>query len=108
MSDAYTEVAVKSAVASLQELLHHQSDTLTETVVKLEKENKAAVEHYTRLNDAAQGLKADGVFLKDTKSEISKYVEQVSEVTKEVTRLEDLIKEMDEWSKELSIKVKRL
>lgn len=108
MSQHQSETSIKSAVDSLQDLLDSQTDTTIQGLVALEEENKVVFQHYASLNEAAEGLKADGVFLQDTRSEITKYVEQLNDVANEVERLEVLVKEMDEWSKELSIKIKRL
>lgn len=108
MAQRHAEEPVKSAVDSLREWLDTQSGSTVQALEKMEQHNRNASQHYTVLNGAAEGLKADGVFLIDTKAEITKYVKQLDDASNEVQRLELLVKEMDEWSKELSIKVKRL
>lgn len=103
-----TEAAIRDAVKELEATVEFHTDKTLVEVRQLEEVNRAHVQRYAKLNQAAAGLDTDGIFIQDTGSEIAKYVEQVDEVAIEVTRLQALVAEMDEWSKELSIKVQRL
>lgn len=103
-----TEKAVKSAIESLTEVLNGSCDKTLSEIRQLESLNRASAVKYASMNSAAEGLEADADFLKETNREIKKYVEQVDLVSTEVSRLEALVAEMDEWSAELAVKVKRL
>lgn len=103
-----TETIAKSAIESLTEVLTGNSDKTASDIRHLESLNRASAAKYASMNSAAEGLNADADFLQDTNREIKKYVDQVDLVSNEVARLEALVAEMDEWSAELAVKVKRL
>lgn len=103
-----TEASVKTAVESLEGLLNAQSDKTLSDLDRLEQSNRMAIERISTMNQAAGGLATDSEFLKENNLEILKYVKQVDVISDDILRLERFVKEMDEWSRELAIKVKRL
>jgi ubiquinone biosynthesis protein UbiJ len=102
------EYSVRSAVSSLQDLLTSQSETTVRNLQRLESKNLTAIDRYKEMNTAAEGLAADGDFLRTNNEEIARYIGQVDDVSNGIERLERLVQEMNEWSKELAVKVKRL
>lgn len=107
-SERRTESSVKTAVESLESLLNSQSDKTLSELDRLEQNNRSATQRVMTMNQAAEGLATDGEFLKENNLEITKYVEQVNLVSDDIVRLEQFVKEMEEWSRELTVKVKRL
>lgn len=103
-----TEASVKTAVESLEGLLNAQSDKTLSDLDRLEQSNRMAIERISTMNQAAGGLATDSEFLKENNLDILKYVKQVDVISDDILRLERFVKEMDEWSRELAIKVKRL
>lgn len=99
---------MKTAVESLEGLLNAQSDKTLSDLDRLEQSNRMAIERISTMNQAAGGLATDSEFLKENNLDILKYVKQVDVISDDILRLERFVKEMDEWSRELAIKVKRL
>ena len=97
-----------SAVESLENTLRGQSGRTVTEIEHLEDYNKAAARRYSAMNEAAGGLTADAEFLQQNSAEIAKYIHHVEDLSAEVSKLEALVKQMDEWSRELAVKVKRL
>lgn len=103
-----SEAALDTAMASLGTVLRTQSDKTRDALSRLEVCNRAATDRYVALNSAAEGLSADGTFLRANNEEIARYVRQVDDVSLEIERLEKLVGQMDAWSKELAVKARRM
>lgn len=82
-----------------------QSTDILEEVIE---SNKTTAERYATMNEAATGLENDAQFIATTNASIQEYCNQVDEIHAQTKRLEQLVSEMDEWSRELSVKMKRL
>ena len=105
---ARADTAVRHAVSAIQDDMGGQTDVTIAELQKLESHNRAAIARYSDMNQAAEGLVADQGFLKDNQDEIRRYIGQVDDVLNEVSRLELRVREMDDWTTELEIMVKRL
>lgn len=77
-------------------------------IIEYERRNRRLIEGYQDLNSAAQGLVNDSLYLSSVNADIKGYLATLDEVDDTVTKLSELVKEMDEWSKELVVKCSRL
>ena len=74
-----------------------------ETITLYEEKNREVLAGYVDLNHASRILESD-----DTRNDIARHIKSIDEVEESVKKLQVLISEMDEWSKELSVKIQRL
>ncbi|BFZ58224.1 hypothetical protein PYCC9005_005286 [Savitreella phatthalungensis] len=105
MSSAREIESVLRQVVSTQA---EQSTSRCAALDRLTDENESSVEAYERMNAAAGGLNVDGAFLREKQAEIAKYVAQADDLLEKVASLGKLVDQMDEWSKELVVKMRRL
>ncbi|ODV90086.1 hypothetical protein CANCADRAFT_100280 [Tortispora caseinolytica NRRL Y-17796] len=70
--------------------------------------NRKALEHLASLSDAAEVLNDDAAVLSEMNNDIAKYKAQVLEIEEMASKLEILVKEIEEWTAELIVKHRRL
>ncbi|CCX32098.1 biogenesis of lysosome-related organelles complex-1, subunit 2 [Pyronema domesticum] len=100
--------AVNDTLASLENLIRLDTESTVGDLDLLVRVNKHAAERYKAMTDAAEGLETDSEHLKAKYAEVQKYVKQVDELDERVTDLEAIVRELEEWTGELEIKVRRI
>ncbi|KAF8420141.1 biogenesis of lysosome-related organelles complex-1 subunit 2-domain-containing protein [Tirmania nivea] len=101
--------SIPALLRTLQTTL--QSDTLTtlSDLDLLQRVNTHAAAQYKAMADAAQGgLGGDLGYLQQKYGDIARYAAQVDGITAKVDELERVVRELDEWTGELEVKVRRL
>ncbi|ODQ63570.1 hypothetical protein NADFUDRAFT_47948 [Nadsonia fulvescens var. elongata DSM 6958] len=99
--------AVSTALGSLSELLAADTSVTLASLDVMDKLNRSAIDRYSKLTQAAEGLDNDREYLKSVYAEIEKYTKQVDSIEHYVDDLEQVTKELDEWSRELEVKSRR-
>lgn len=99
---------LQSAFTALRQVVDADSDVTVGSLEMCERINLNATNRYMNLADAAGGLDNDREHLVRTNEEIDKYCDQIDDLAARVEVLEAIAKEVDEWSQELEVKVRRI
>ncbi|KAF8539915.1 biogenesis of lysosome-related organelles complex-1, subunit 2 [Trichophaea hybrida] len=100
--------AVNDTLATLESLIRLDTEATVGDLDLLVRVNKHAAERYKAMADAAEGLETDSEHLRVKYAEVTKYVKQVDELDERVSDLEAIVKELEEWTGELEIKLRRI
>jgi len=100
--------AVNDTLATLESLIRLDTEATVGDLDLLVRVNKHAAERYKAMADAAEGLETDSDHLRAKYAEVTKYVKQVDELDERVSDLEAIVKELEEWTGELEIKLRRI
>lgn len=99
---------VQQALQALQRSVEADTEVMIGEMEVMERANINSSGKYARLVDNAQDLVTMSSAIKSTANDIKERLVQLDEIISEVDRLELLAVEIDEWSRELEIKLRRL
>ncbi|RPB05555.1 hypothetical protein L873DRAFT_806290 [Choiromyces venosus 120613-1] len=99
---------VNDVLATLENVIRADTEATVGDLDLLNRINLHATERYKAIADAAVGLETDSEYLGQKYAEIEKYKQQVDNLEERVGDLEAIAKELEEWTGELEIKVRRL
>lgn len=99
---------MEKTVKAVEHLVDAQTDYTVAWLDSLEDVNRQQTKKYKLLADSSKGLENDRVYLEGLNNETARYAEQLKQVDGHLDTLEKLVGEVDEWSKELEVKVRRM
>ncbi|KAH0614678.1 uncharacterized protein H6S33_000314 [Morchella sextelata] len=108
MAAQKTSNSVNDVLASLENVIRADTEATIGDLDLLNRINLHAKERYQAMANAAEGLQTDSEYLTQKYADIEKYKNQVDVLDERVGDLEAVVKELEEWTGELEIKVRRL
>lgn len=99
---------MEKTVKAAENLIDAQTDYTVTWLDSLETVNRQQTGKYKQLAESTKGLENDREYLEGLNNENARYVDQLKQVRGHLDTLEKLVGEVDEWSKELEVKVRRM
>lgn len=107
-NDGGTASSSENAFKAFERLVEADTDSTVAGLEMSERVNLNTANKYMNYNDAAMGLEIDREYLKKTFQDIKKYSNQVDDIVSHIDKLENITQQVDEWSKELDVKSRRI
>ncbi|ANB16017.1 hypothetical protein AWJ20_3668 [Sugiyamaella lignohabitans] len=99
--------ALDDVFDSLRHVIEADTNCVIANLELMERVNINSSNKYRGLVEDAKVLDANRETISSIDAEIQGYVESVNQTVKQVDELEAIVKELDEWSRELSVKCRR-
>lgn len=100
--------SVPNALQKLQRTVEADTEVMIGELELMERANINASTKYSALADKAEDLVSTSSSIKKTNEDIKERLAQLDEIVENVDVLEHLAAEMEEWSRELEVKLRRL
>ncbi|KAA8910330.1 hypothetical protein TRICI_004128 [Trichomonascus ciferrii] len=100
--------ATGRAFKAFERLVEADTECTVAGLEMSERVNLNTANKYMNYNDAATGLDIDAEYLKKTHNSIRRYCKQVDDIVLHIDQLEKITQQVDEWSKELDVKSRRI